>query len=217
MNKLFSLLVLLAFFATFSLFSQEEDTKNDNIQTLLGDGGLKSGGYGGAEVKFLSFKDELGVMVGGRGGWILNSVFSVGGGGYGLVTNHKVDYKTNKNADVFFKAGWGGIYLEYINSSNNLFHFIVNTMIAWGSANLIETLKDEYDKTDTEKAKSNFFILEPGIAMELNISKNFRLSAGAGYRITSGLELNNSDGSVLISNKDLNGISANLILKYGLF
>ena len=55
-------------------------------ETLIS-GQLEYGGYGGPVVKFTTINNDWEVMVGGRGGWIINHSFVLGGGGYGLVTD----------------------------------------------------------------------------------------------------------------------------------
>ena len=56
------ILILVTLF-TFSISAQEK--------TLL-EGGVTHGGYGGPEVRFTQVGDNFGVLVGGKGGWIIN-------------------------------------------------------------------------------------------------------------------------------------------------
>ncbi len=72
-------LFLLFVILTLPAFSQE--------QTLIGDGDIESGGFGGPAVKVTSINGETAVLIGGCGGWIINHTFVLGGAGYGLVTN----------------------------------------------------------------------------------------------------------------------------------
>ena len=59
-------------------------------QTLTGPY-IESGGFGAPVVKMTSMMDEFAVLLGGRGGWILNRTFVLGGGGYGLVNDVYTD------------------------------------------------------------------------------------------------------------------------------
>lgn len=61
-----------------SVLSQEK--------TLL-EGEVSHGGFGGPAVKFTSVNGDFGIMVGGRGGWIIDHTFVIGGGGYGLLND----------------------------------------------------------------------------------------------------------------------------------
>jgi hypothetical protein len=74
------IVVLLVFVFTFSAFAQE---------TTLINGEIESGGFGGPVLKVTSINGENAVMIGGRGGWIINHSLVLGGGGYGLVTEVK--------------------------------------------------------------------------------------------------------------------------------
>lgn len=49
-------------------------------------GDIETGGFGGPVVKYTSIYNQKALMVGGRGGWIINHSFVIGGGGYGVVT-----------------------------------------------------------------------------------------------------------------------------------
>ena len=75
------LLAVLLLFLSQSSRAQEE--------TLMGSGEIASGGFGAPVVKFTEITGDPAVLVGGRGGWIVNHTFVLGAGGYGLVTMHK--------------------------------------------------------------------------------------------------------------------------------
>ncbi|MBN1426023.1 hypothetical protein JXA88_15850, partial [Candidatus Fermentibacteria bacterium] len=62
-------------------------TVQEQPETLL-KGPIENGGFGGLVVKFSQLADQTAVFVGGRGGWILNHTFVIGGGGYGLANEN---------------------------------------------------------------------------------------------------------------------------------
>lgn len=193
---------------------------NAQQETLFGNGKITHGGYGGPELKVTQFNDDWGLAFGGRGGWIINSAFSIGGGGYGIVTKHTVDYDYSKdpNADIRLNVGYGGLFLEYINSSNRVVHFTVNALIGAGGASYgVYDEDDRWDNYDDIKESSPFFVLEPGITAEVNVFKFFRISAGVSYRWASGAELFNTDGTLLTDDNDISGMSANICFKFGSF
>ncbi len=70
--------IMVICLVAFPAFAQEE--------TLI-KGDVESGGFGGPVVKMTSLNGQDGILVGGRGGWILNHSFIIGGGGYGLANN----------------------------------------------------------------------------------------------------------------------------------
>jgi hypothetical protein len=174
-------------------------------ETLIS-GEIESGGYGGPEVKFSSINGEWEVLVGGRGGWIINHQFVVGGAGYGLVTEGETNPGT-----VFpylndtFDMGYGGLLLGYISRSNRLVHVTLDVLIGGGG---ITPRDDVFQGNFDEDA---FFILEPSVNFELNVSRKIRFAFGGGYRITSGVEYFDLD------DEDIGGTAINLMLKFGKF
>jgi hypothetical protein len=192
--------VLFLLFVTITLpvFAQE--------QTLVGAGDIENGGFGGPAVKVTSINGETAVLVGGRGGWIINHTFVLGGAGYGLVTNVRA-----KNTDFvhqFIHMGYGGLDLEYIASSNDLVHFSLELLIGGGGMGF----KDEDDDMfDNHRTMESFFVLEPSAQANLNVIHFFRIAGGVSYRYVNGLK------SPLSTNTDLSGLSAVLTLKFGRF
>lgn len=199
--------------------------KGGDMQTLFGGQELRSGGYGALELKGTQVLDEFGLMVGGRGGWIINSTFSIGGAGYGLTSTHTSNYITKgltanepeAGKVTYLRMGWGGFFFEYTNSSNSLLHFTANTFVGWGGASytgntteMIGNDNDEGNKNWVYKS-SGFFVVEPGVTAEVNVAKLFRVAVGASYRIVSGLDLPEA------SNSDLSGFSVNVAFKIGYF
>ncbi|MBM2813913.1 MAG: hypothetical protein HW421_675 [Ignavibacteria bacterium] len=225
MYKILITIVSISIFFIFFSPSLKGDETNKQDQTLFNIDEIKSGGYGGPEIQISNIKNELGLMVGGRGGWIINSSFSIGGGGWGLVTNHEIkDYwKESKNrqqlynlADtnktVYLRAGWGGLILEYINSSEKLVHFTVNLLVGAGGATYTISNRNNNDfMADRSLESSAFAILQPGIGVDLNITKAFRLEFGINYRLIYGVEL------WKLGNSDLSGLSGGLVFKFGKF
>ena len=101
-------------------------------QTLVGHG-IESGGFGAPVVKFTQVNGEFGVLVGGRGGWIINHVFVLGGGGYGLVNDIWV---RGFVPEPRLQFGYGGIELEGIIASNSLVHFTVVGLVGGGGVSV---------------------------------------------------------------------------------
>jgi hypothetical protein len=185
-------LMLLLIIVSFAYSNAEEET-------LFGNGEITHGGYGGPELKVTQINGEWGLAVGGRGGWIINSSLSLGGGGYGIVTKHLVDYDYSQdpNAEIRMNVGWGGAFIEYINSSNKVIHATANILIGAGGANYVIFDDGKWDDYKSLNESSSFFVIEPGITADINLFKFFRISLGASYRFVSGLELFNTDGKII--------------------
>lgn len=194
MKKIALFLILLV---TASAFAQE---------TTLINGDIESGGFGGPILKVTNINGENAVMVGGRGGWIINHTFVLGGAGYGLVTDVKA--KVGESIHQYIEMGYGGLDIEYIASSNDLLHLSMELLVGGGG---IGYKHEDNEDFDSSHKKNSFFVLEPSVNANLNITHSFRIAAGVSYRYVSGLK------SVVSTNSDLSGPSANLIFKFGIF
>jgi hypothetical protein len=178
----------------FTLFLLIPLTLRAEEKTLLS-GPIESNGYGGPVLEVTSIGGDAAVLLGGRGAWIINHTFAVGGGGYWLLNDVKID--GNK-----LELGYGGLELEYIGFSDRLAHFTLHTLIGCGGAS--------YQNLDENS--EGFFILMPGANVELNITSWFRICGGLRYMLVGGLE-----GLAGLSDKDLSGIAGGLVLKFGSF
>lgn len=188
--------LIILLLSTMSIFAQSE--------TLVS-GGIMSGGFGGPVVKFTQINGEFGVLLGARGGWIMNHTFIIGAGGYGLVS--EFDTKSVFKGELLqLMMGYGGLELEYVNSSNRLVHFSVYLLLGAGGL----TYKELNDWI-SPKVTDEFWIAEPAINVELNISSFFRISTGVGYRFVTGVDLGN------FKNSDIAGVSGILTFKFGRF
>jgi len=189
--RAFVLTCSFVFLAVSGAFAQEE--------TVLS-GGIRSGGFGAPVVKFSEVNNSFAVFAGGRGGWIINSTFVIGGGGYGL-SNDIVPDETSSPFDPFRRIdmGYGGLELEYIGMSDKLVHYSVYVLIGGGGVSYQGPISD------------GFFVLEPAANVEVNLTRWFRINGGVGYRFVSGVELPG------LTNSDLSAFAGSLTFKFGSF
>ncbi|MFH1311991.1 MAG: hypothetical protein ABIJ00_02080 [Candidatus Eisenbacteria bacterium] len=172
-------------------------------KTLLGEE-IESGGYGAPVVKFGRILGGDGVFVGGQGGWIINHAFVLGGGGYGLANRISV----NGSDCPYLGFGYGGLLLEYIISPRELVHGSVQRLIGAGGVSYSE----EWRCNDAYSYESDaFFALEPAAHLMLNLHKKVRAGIGASYRYVNGVQFEE------LSDSDLSGATAQIIVKFGVF
>ncbi|UCD23591.1 MAG: hypothetical protein JSW51_11190 [Gemmatimonadota bacterium] len=145
-------------------------------QTLV-TGSVESGGMGAPVVKLTQVADEFSVMLGGRGGWIINHTFLIGAGGYGLANDVDMDGIPPRR-DIEF--GYGGLELEYINSSNSMIHFTVQGLI--GGGGITTRMQYIYESEAV-------FVMEGGANLMLNITPYFRIGIGGGYRWVTDVDI----------------------------
>lgn len=172
-------------------------------QTLLS-GKIDHGGYGGPVLKGIQIGDKPGLMVGGRGGWIIDHTFIVGGGGYGLVT------EVDAPGDSLLNLGYGGLSVDLVLRSDELIHLTVGSMFGAGGIGLRS--RDGMDMNDEfQNDQNEFFVMEPEVNVELNVASFFRLCGGVSYQYFDGID------AFGFTDEHFNGLAANLMFKFGTF
>lgn len=188
--------VVSLLFLAFAASAQEQE------ETLLPSGQIRSSGFGGPVIKFGPVNDQSGVLVGGRGGWLINSIFSIGGGGVGLSNRVTAD----RPDSVRLQLGYGGLVLERVFLPRRMMHGSLSLLVGAGSVNMHESMHRDYP-AETE----TFFVLEPEASLEINVVRFFRFCPGIGYRWLAG------DSRFLDSDWDISGWTGNLTFKFGKF
>ena len=206
-SLLFTEILFVAFL--FSAAILNSTVYGQQAQTLF-DGDVSHGGFGGPVVKIGDVAGSAGVWVGGRGGWIINldqnHSISLGGGGYGLVTDHLAPVTQPDSENLYALNGYGGFEIEYTNNSVKLIHFTMSALIGGGGLMLRER-----DFEDVDEDVDSYFVFEPGLHAELNVTNFFRIAAGASYRYTSGIS------RFGFSDSDFSGLQGVITLKFGKF
>ncbi len=188
-------ILLLSALALVSAQAQQE--------TLVGQG-FESGGFGGPVLKITPINGKTGVLLGGRGGWILNHSFVIGGGGYGLVSDIAAT-TPGPGGEPFINFAYGGLELEYIHQWTKLLHSSFGVLI--GAGGVGTRLENGSNSGDSK----SFFTMEPWVNGNLNVTDFFRISAGVSYRWVTGAN------SPAASDGDLSGVAGILLLRFGSF
>ena len=203
-----SVILVLTLLVSASALAQEE--------TLLGSTEIEHGGYGAVVVKYTTVNNKAGVLVGARGGWIINHTFSIGLAGYGLANNVHA-HSIGLFGQEYVNLGYGGLDLEYIVNSDHLIHFSFHSLFGAGAVGFRHAWEDWDDgwghdhDNDWMRQYDTFFVLEPGVNVDMNVTSWFRMSLGASYRYVSGV----SSGAT--TNKDISGPSGMLTFRFGSF
>ena len=202
--KKFSLVILLLVLLTYS-YTQEISTKNTKDSQAR----ITSIGYfGGPFVSATQINNDWGLKIGGKGGALLNNKFAVGATGMGIESNyisHNNNLSDYTNVPMQLGIGAAGIFIEYVFNFRKLVHFSIPLNIMGGGI----AVKDK--NTGIEIESSGIFVVEPGLNLELNISRYFISGVNISYRQVIGSSLINFDA------KDISGLNIVLIFRFGYY
>ena len=143
------------------------------------------GGYTTLDTRFSQVDDGLAFLLGLKGGLIFNNTFSMGIGGYGLLPTAKTHFDCpvaghENEKRNYWTGGYGALVFEYMHASGKLLHLNANTLVGFGGVSFSGHHQDNTyrEKKDSEHPSKFIFVLEPGVAAELNVSRFFRMSLG---------------------------------------
>ncbi len=212
-----SMIVLLAAFAGFA----QDKSGSQEMRTLFGNNNnVSHGGYAAINVEYAQIDNKDAVLVGGRGGWIINHRLTIGIAGKGIASSvsYLDDTLTEPDKEKYYlNGGYGGLLVEPIIMPFSPVHISIPVVIGAGgvaySYKRHENWEDNYWETHDASA---FFVVEPGLEINLNLVKFMRISFGGYYRITAGLSLEDPNDEKASSDL-LNGFSTGISLKFGKF
>jgi len=218
MKKIILLSILAAFVATNISAQDDEDSnvnrrekkeKNDEIQTIFGK--VDSyGGYGAITMGYTQINDADALIIGGKGAWVVGHNMAFGVGGSGFFTDYMWDTALNLNTN--YQGGYGGFFIEPILLPKFPAHISIPVFIGVGGIAYVSDLNLETNNwEDAVEDNTAFVIIEPGVELEMNLFKYFRMAFGVYYRYTSDLNLEYSKPDIL------QGLSYGVTLKLGKF
>lgn len=212
-------ILFLAMFAISAGLTAQEENKNKNAQeyrTLFGGENISHGGYGGLSVNYSQIDGKDAILIGARGAWIINHGIAIGIAGYGFANDLKYEKTIHGVSDNYsLVGGYGGLLIEPIIGAKHPVHVSFPVVIGAGGVSYVTHYWNTYDEPYHNEYYSEdadaFFVIEPGLEIELNMVKFMRIAIGGYYRYTSNLDLADTDSDVL------NGFSTGVTLKFGKF
>ncbi len=216
MRKLIYTACILSALVSFGQkYVDTNDPKDEEVKSLLSKKNDLNA-FGALDLKVTDLMSERGLLVGAYGGFIINRRYLFGVAGYGLVTNVEFEGLVPDQTEpkqLNLHGGYGGIIIGPTIAPRELIHISIPIVIGAGSLEVVDKDFFTNNPADSEFTVENsvFFIAEPGIEIEFNITKYFRLGAGATYRYISGLELDN------VQNEDISGTTAMISFRFGRF
>jgi hypothetical protein len=152
-----------------------------------------------------SFASQLGYVPGLRGGIYLNQRLAIGVAANFLATQDShIGEHDGRNLGTY-----GGLLLQYVVHSNNVFHANVESTLA--SGRWCNTVGDGKGTAPDGCSGRTFLAFEPVANLEVNVARHMRIATGVGYRFAVAAK---GDGP---SSGDLSGIVARTSLVFGSF
>ena len=217
MNFRFTLSIATLALSTIS-FAQDSTA----IRTLLGGNDkIAHGGWGAPTTHYTRVMDQDALLVGGRGGWLIDHRVTIGLAGQGLTTpvyNKAYDTFLVENGELpkyksILNMGYGGLLIEPIIGYRSPLHVSLPIIIGAGGIGYqyFSALPPQVDHLKYDDHSQAFFVVEPGIELEMNIIPLVRLGLGASYRYTSDIDLPETPKDAL------HGFNAGASIKIGKF
>lgn len=144
-------------------------------ETLTGKSG--AGGFGGPIMEWSELTAITGLGMGGGGALVIGEFFL---GGFGIGAGHGRRTIDGRPYEISFGAG--GVWLGYTLLSQKLVHPWLDLRAGWGGADV----QPQNGDGNAPEWNSQMTFLQPGIGVEVNIARWFRLAATFGYRATFG-------------------------------
>lgn len=211
MSKVKSLF-LLVFIVSVTVINIYAQSTNDDseMQTLFGNKQFTFGGAGGVHVGFSKFNGVNAVLVGGRGGVIINHNLVLGGGGWGFA-NIPSFSNIGGNDIGYLEGGYGGVYIEPIFFAKKAVHFSLPILVGAGDLMYLRSVNRNMSDIANMIDSDPFFILEPGLELEINLFKHVRFAAGVSYHWSPNLDLIDTPAN------PFNGFTSSIAVKFGKF
>ncbi|WP_319482558.1 hypothetical protein [uncultured Draconibacterium sp.] len=212
MKKL-TLLLTILLVAGFA-FAQD-DYHNNEVETIFSNQ-KSNGGYGAFSVGYTQIDGRDAMVAGARGAFIFDHSFAIGLAGYGFVNDMEYhNYQANPEDRFFLAGGYGGVFFEPIVGGTKPVHVSFPIVVGMGGVSLVEhtgwdrnsDYYHDYQEYDTDL----YFVFEPGVELEFNLTRFFRMAAYGSYRLTSDIKLYDTNPDVL------RGFNVGMTFKFGKF
>lgn len=212
MKRIFIYIVLC--FIAFEAFAQQTikidqfEPKNE-VQTVF-KREKRDGFYVGSSIAYSPIDNADAVAVAARMGWIMDRWFAFGLAGTAFVNNfNQYSESFFYPSDVVYLAGaYGGFFVEPILMPLKPVHLSFPIIVGGGGA---LSFRDYYYTSPEGFSEDMFFVVEPGVELEVNFTRWMRVGVFATYRYTSEINIDSVDKNALSK------YSAGLSLKIGWF
>lgn len=216
-TRIFLAAIMAIGFISFT-FGQERSTEEFRTLFRNSDKKVSHGGYAAITVGYTQIDKKDVMTLGGRAGWLIDHHVTIGLAGTAFMNSIYVDgfWPEDQGFEegYYLVGGYGGLFVEPIIAPNSPIHVSFPILIGGGGLALNEETWHNYDwEYDYYEPFDwdSYFVFEPGVEIELNVVKFFRVAFGASYRLTSNMHM------AYVPKDLMNGFNANVSLKFGKF
>lgn len=217
MKTLYFTLLLIVFCKTLG-FSQDDNVSAEP-KNLFGTGSKLTGWFVDFNDTYTQLNGQITYMPGFSAGVVMNRNFRVGVLGKSLSWYPEyMRYDNVLSEPVFLEGGYAALLIESCPIDKNILHITIPIIAGGGECKYRSV--EEYPEIEDEGeidyghntlSRSPFFVIEPGVNVELNVTGFLRIYAGYSYRWMPGFNLANT------SRNAFNNSNLNFGLKIGKF
>jgi hypothetical protein len=208
--------VLFTLFIFAQGYAQTENTENE-VQTIFGSGAKVTGWFIDFGTSYSKLNGETAHLPSLAGGVLMNDKFKLGLMGKTLSCHETyLQYDNLFDEPVNLVGGYGGLFFEASPIDNKLVHISFPLIAGAGGAEYLTVNKypemdddGEPDYCSRSESFSSYWVIEPGVNVEVNVTGFMRIYAGYSYRWMMGLDLENTSHSAL------NGSNFNFGVRFG--
>jgi len=202
--------------ATLATYGQQDDEyqgrDRQEMKTLVG-GSNTVGGYGAISLQYSQIDDRDAFVFGARGGITMGHMVTLGLTGSGFFNDGEYNSETGTN--ISLAGGYGGIFFEPVVMPNMPVHVAFPVTVAVGGVAVMTVNNDDWSDKFRSEASDAYMVIEPGIEVELNVTRFFRFCVGGYYRYTTDITI--EDPEFHVPADILRGFSGGVSFKFGRF
>lgn len=220
--KSLTLIIVMLFVMSSSLFSQkveeQAEKQTSGYRTIFGNNN-SHGGYGALTIGYTTISDESTMVTGVQGAWLIGHSLGLGVAGKGFFAQPKTTINPTHEWSAIF-GGYGGLFIEPVLFWNQPIHVSLPIVIGGGLVGYESGMYKYNYYPGNADSYDTYFIFEPGIELEINVTHYFRLALGTTYRLTSDIDVKTQyigEQVQVLKNNDLQNFSGFITFKFGKF
>jgi hypothetical protein len=206
MKKLLVILISL-------IIAQITYTQKD-VSYFFNNDDIEYGFFLGPELKVAPMIEGYQLYSGIKGAMIFNNTFALGLAGGGFITEIVFEGLNDLGEEALLNTviAYGGFYLDYIVPSRLPVQVSFPNLLGVAGVTLFSSVHGSPTGQDEEMVEGGvFFIYEPALNLEFNLTNFLRIGFGGGYRLAVKGDMDR------LSASDMSDVTFNFSIKFGSF